>query len=101
MTEKEIQKQIIKSIESINGVVMRMNSGKVRNNVRLCPDGTPDLLLLLPKQYSPNILWVEVKDAKGKLNQSQIDMHHKLTAMGHDVIVARSLDDVLFAIRRN
>lgn len=96
MTESEIQRSIIKTAESMGCIVIRMNAGKSgRYNTRLCPPGTPDLLIV----GNGFTLWVEVKDAKGKLRDTQKQMHKDLSRMGHNVVIARSVDDVLFAIK--
>lgn len=91
MTEAEIQKSIIDYAKTIGCIVIRMNSGSSgRSNIKLCPPGTPDLLLI---HYS-GALWVEVKNAKGKLRDTQVDMINRLEKLGQRVIVARTLSDV-------
>lgn len=91
MTEAEIQKQIIKYAEAKGCIVIRLNAGKSgRYNTRLCPPGTPDLLIV-GKSYP---LWVEIKGPAGKLRDSQIAMHDRLTKLNQTVIVANCLDDV-------
>ena len=94
MTESELQKQIIDYLKLCNAIVFRMNSGQRQNNVKLCPSGTPDILAVLPHKT----LWIEVKTDKGKLRPSQITMHSRLKERGQEVIVARSVDDVMEAI---
>lgn len=96
MTESELQKMIIDTLKAMGGIVFRMNSGRSgRNNVKLCPAGTPDILAVLPHKT----LWIEVKAKGGKLRQSQEEMHAQLQQRGQTVIAAYSLDDVLEAIR--
>lgn len=91
MTESEIQKQIIDYAKASGYIPIRMNSGNSgRHNVKLCPPGTPDLLIV----HEYGCLWVEVKDAKGKLRETQAAMHERLKGLCHSVIVARSVDDV-------
>lgn len=94
MTESEIQKQIITYLKLSGCLVFRMNSGfSGRNNVKLCPPGTPDLLVVGKK-----LIWVEVKTATGKLRESQIKMHEKLRKRNQIVVVARSVKDVISAL---
>lgn len=94
MREAEIQKQIIDVLKLHNALVFRLNSGQRNNNVKLCPNGTPDILAILPTQT----LWIEVKAPKGKLRPTQGEMHAQLQERGQRVIVARSVDDVIEAI---
>lgn len=89
MTETEIQKQIIDYLRLHNYIIFRMNSGSARNNIKLCPSGTPDLLAVGRKT-----IWIEVKTPTGKLRESQIEMHEKLTKCNQTVIIARSIDDI-------
>ena len=90
MTESQIQKQIIDYLKLSGYLVFRMNSGKARNNIRLCPPGTPDLLAINGRKN----IWIEVKTKNGKLNVDQIYMHGELARLREKVIVARNLDDV-------
>lgn len=89
MTESEIQKQIMDYSELRGWKVFRMNSGySGRHNLKLCPPGTPDLLIVMPNRY----LWVEVKTGTGTLRDTQVKMIKELEDLGHMVIVVRSLD---------
>lgn len=90
MTESQIQKQIIDYLKLSGYLVFRMNSGKARNNIRLCPPGTPDLLAINGRKN----VWIEVKTKNGKLNEDQIYMHDELARRYEKVIVVRSLNDV-------
>jgi hypothetical protein len=61
--------------EAKNYIVLRMNAGKAgRYNTRLCPPGTPDLLIV----GNMGCLWVEVKGHGGKLRTTQDKMHDRL-----------------------
>jgi Holliday junction resolvase len=96
MTEEGIiQKDIIAFLRLNGALVLRLNSGMAKNNVKLCPNGTPDILAIMMNK----ILWIEVKTKNGKLNADQIKMHAVLKAMGQTVIVARSIEDVMEAIK--
>lgn len=94
MSESDIQRDIIGALEAAGAIVMRMNAGKARVNIRMTPAGTPDLLAIgRHKTY-----WVEVKTPEGKLRPAQIEMIETLEARGHTVIVARGIDDLQFPI---
>lgn len=90
MTESEIQKQIIDYLRLSGFIVFRMNSGQAKNNVKLCPPGTPDLFAVGPKGG----VWIEVKTESGKLRQAQVDMIAELKRYCQKVTVARSVEDV-------
>ncbi len=95
MTEEgKIQSDIIKALKTLGALVFRLNSGRAKNNMRLCPKGTPDLLVI----FNNLILWVEVKTPTGKLNDDQKIMHEKLKAKGQRVIVCRSVADLIAEI---
>ncbi len=95
MTESEIQKQIIDYCKSIGGIVFRMNAGGRGYNIKKPPKGTPDLLIVLDRIS----LWIEVKTKTGIVSKDQIFMHMELVRMGQNVVVARSLDDVIDKIQ--
>ncbi len=95
MTESQIQKQITDALKDAGYTVFRMQSGMVKGAsgrfMRLCPAGTPDLLVV---RSFGQVLWIEVKVPGGKFKPAQEPMIEKLRDMGHDVLVAHSLDDV-------
>lgn len=90
MTEGEIQREIIYLLEKRGNIVIRHNAGKVANNVRLSPKGTPDLQSIGPDGH----MWIEVKTPTGKLRPEQGIMINKLQKFGERVIIARSVEDV-------
>ena len=65
--------------------------------------GVPDLCILYNeieelhpyRTESPRTLFIELKTEKGKLSKVQEIVHKKFESVGHDVEVARSLDDVI------
>lgn len=64
--------------------------------VHLAPQGTPDLLVLLP---GGKVLWVEVKTRVGRIRPDQVQMHERLRNTGHDVIIVRSVDELIDAMK--
>lgn len=90
MTEADIQRSIIAALEAAGAVVMRMNAGKARVNIRMTPAGTPDLLAI----GRHRTYWVEVKTPEGKLRPAQVEMIELLQQRGHEVVVARGIEDL-------
>jgi Holliday junction resolvase len=90
MTEAEIQKQIIEYLETSGCLVFRMNAGRGRNNQRLAPAGTPDLLAVSRKGQ----VWIEVKRPGEEPTTEQIAMHYLLMARNQKVIVATTIEEV-------
>jgi hypothetical protein len=92
MREHEIQNAIINTAQSYGFYPIRLNSGVAKvdkRTIRLCPAGTPDLMIVLP---AGRVLFVEVKkDKKEKLRDTQIILHDKLRSLGHIVYVAKGL----------
>ena len=95
-TEAQIQADIIKYLELNRFIVFRLNSGRARHNIRLCPNGTPDLLAI---SCHGSVWWIEVKKPDGKVSTDQWEMINDLKARGQNVIVAYSVMDVQTAIR--
>ena len=92
MVESDIQRDIIIGLRAFGFKVYRMNAGYIRKNVKLAEDGTPDLLVALDKGRS---MWIEVKQP-GKLpTDKQLQRHAELRALGHKVIVAYCVEDVI------
>ena len=92
--EAEIQRAIIEYCEVHGNIVLRLNAGNVKKgsrHIRLCPPGTPDLLIVRDGKN----LWIEVKRPGESLRPEQKEMIAELESRGELVIVARSLDDVM------
>ena len=56
--------------------------------------GAPDIIVAYHDGSEPRTLWIEVKSKTGVLRPEQRQWRDDLQAMGHDHIVAKSLDDV-------
>ena len=91
MTESEIQKEIIAYLKVQGFLVLRTNAGSVRHNVKMAPSGFPDLMVIMGHG---KVLFIEVKTPTGKVSDIQLNMHDRLIVSGHDVMVARSVEDV-------
>lgn len=92
MTEEgKIQKEIIDLLETSGAIVIRMNAGKAAKNIRLAPQGTPDLLAI----FKNKLLWIEVKVPGKKPTEVQRSMHNRLRLRGQEVIIACSAEEVI------
>lgn len=91
LTESDIQRESIKLLRLAGWIVIRLNSGKARHNVQLCPPGTPDILAI---SKTGRTLWIEFKALGGKLRPEQIKMHADLILRNQQVYVVRTLEDV-------
>jgi hypothetical protein len=89
-SEAEIQAEIVEYLKLCGWLVFRLNSGKARDNMRLCPPGTPDLLAVGRLAN----FWIEVKTETGRLRPEQEQMIEELRKRGQFVLVARGLEDV-------
>ena len=96
MSEQQIQSDIISTLTDLGAIPLRLNAGRGRYNQRLLPAGTPDVLAVL---RGGRCLWIEVKGRDGAVRDVQEQFHESLRFAGHNVIVARSVDDVLDALR--
>lgn len=100
---KSLTTPIIEAMQKAGYFCMRLNSGLVKlggRRIRLCPAGTADLVIYLPKSLP---VWCETKTAKGRTNPEQVEsqarFREKVESLGHTYIRATSLDDVLLAVR--
>jgi hypothetical protein len=91
MTEADIQRDIIDAARSYGYKVYRLNAGSVRHNVKMAEDGTPDLLIAASGGVS---IWAEVKRPDKDPTDIQLQRHRELEALGHRVVVLRSVDDL-------
>jgi len=94
---------IVKALEQAGYFALRLNSGSAKRGkywLKLCPEGTADILCC-PRDSMP--LWIETKDVKKdfhkKTAEAQENFRNTVESLGHKYIVARSLDDVLNALR--
>ena len=88
MTEGQIQKQAIDLLNLSGFIVFRLNSGKARNNIRLCPVGTPDLLAV----RNGRVIWIEMKKTGGKTSLVQDEMIRDLRRHGQEVHIVDNID---------
>lgn len=60
--------------------------------------GVWDLMLPLPRRGMHG-LWVEMKAAAGRLSPEQVEWGNKMQLAGYDLVVCRSVDDAMAAIK--
>ena len=59
--------------------------------------GVPDLFIVMPMG---EIIWIEMKAAKGRTSKAQDDLHPHFNQLGHEVILAFNAEEALAALRR-
>jgi hypothetical protein len=99
--EAKTQKQICNWLVGIGAIYAVTDAGilsKMGLGMRCgVPTGWPDLTCCLP---GGRFLGIEVKAPKGKQSDDQLAMQAQIENKGGLYIVARSLDDVLNALRK-
>ena len=80
----------------LNAGLTILGSGKAARAIRGVEPGTPDVLVML---RNGRVLWIELKTSTGKLSDAQTAWHARARSMGHDVLVARSVQDAVDAVR--
>lgn len=93
------KKEITDGLKDMGWLVIRIQSGQVKVRgawMHLAPNGTPDVLAF---DREGVLLWVEVKAGKGKRRTEQIEFSEWAQRMGHRYVCARSLDEVLDALK--
>lgn len=58
--------------------------------------GFPDMIALWPLG---GVALIELKSAKGRVSENQTEWHERLSAMGHRVAVARTVEDAVAFLR--
>jgi hypothetical protein len=106
VNESDIRREIMNFLRQTGKFALRLNSGKVRVRggwMQLCPEGTPDIQVIerivTAYECSTHVSWIETKDAKGKQREAQLAFQVECTRRGERYILARSLDDVLAALK--
>lgn len=86
MNEKHIRQQIREYLQIKGYKVVLLYASPISEK------GMPDLLC-----YGPNgkMLNVEVKTAKGRQSDAQVEYEARITELGHTYILARRLEDVM------
>ena len=99
MSETDLYDPIKKTLEHLGHIVTRIHSGKVKVRggwMQLADPGTPDHHVMSPNGVST---WLETKTPIGKLNEAQVAWHERAKKLGHRVMVVRSPEEALAAVR--
>lgn len=80
-TEKQIEQRLKYLVEKSGGQCLKWTGTK----------GAPDRIVILPNGV---VKFVELKNSKGKISPIQKVIHERLRALGCDVIVMWSYDDI-------
>ena len=100
--EAQLQAAIVKFLRAIGAMVAVTDPGVLRsritNRTTGIPNGWPDLTVLLP---GGRMVGIEVKAPKGRQTPSQAQMQNDWQRLGHEYILARSMDDVIDALEND
>jgi hypothetical protein len=104
-SEAQIQKAIVDYLRAVlphaivsaipNGS-QRTASGRPANAVAGLLPGMPDLMVLLPQG---RVIFFEVKAAKGRVSDNQLNIHMQMQPLDHVVAVVRSIDETRNALK--
>jgi hypothetical protein len=103
-SEDAIQRGIVRYLRTVlpsGWIVFAVPNGGSRNLIEAAKmkgtgtlAGMPDLCILgCDVAGYPTTYFIEVKSAKGRPSLPQLDMHDRLLDLGHEVGIARSIDD--------
>ena len=87
VSEKAIEKYLVKKVKTIGGVCLKYSNPNM--------DGYPDRLVVLPGGRAS---WVELKSKNKKPTKLQMLRHKQLADMGHNVNVVDSKNNVDYLI---
>lgn len=104
LSEAEIQNQVMQLLLLHNFLVIRFNSGKIRNHVKSYrvintgkSEGLPDVIAFKKDFF----LMTEIKDQKGKLRESQKEFIAAAERSGVKVHVINDLQQLIEIIQTN
>ncbi len=96
-TEKATQAAILDYLALKRIFHWRNNTGTFKPEsggfYRFGTPGSPDIFVVLPP--AGQLMGIEVKDVKGRLNENQVSFKERLEAAGGIYLLARTLDDVM------
>lgn len=90
----------VSALEAAGALVLRVQSGRVKVRggwMQLAPEGTPDLLVVVPPHG--RLLGLEVKAARGRVRPSQVTWADAARRHGAAVRIVRSSVEAVSAYR--
>ena len=102
--ERDIQRQVCDYFRAHGWYVLRLNvfRGKLERGgwIEQGEVGMPDLLAILPHRYSScQVLWLEIKTPRGRLNEAQRNWHAWARSQGFRVEIIHSLEELLEVVK--
>lgn len=97
-SEADIQRAIVQALTAVGALVWRCQSGRVKVRggwMMLAPEGTPDLLVIVPP--TGRLLGLEVKAAKGRVREAQVEWAEAARRAGAAVYCVRSAEEAVRA----
>jgi hypothetical protein len=91
LSEAYIQTQIIAYLRKAGVYFRRLNVIAARGHKNPLTNGVPDLLCF----YKQRTIFIEVKQAKGKMSDEQLAFQINAEKNGQNYVLARSVDDVV------
>ena len=79
----------------MNSGMALMGSGKKKYAVKLSPEGTADILIIM----GGKVTWIETKDEKGVQSEAQKLFEQEVKEQGCSYYIVRSLDEMIAIIR--
>lgn len=62
--------------------------------------GVPDIIICWDASvYSPRVMWIELKSARGRIKPDQEKFMRSAELMGHSTYVCRSIEEIEFALK--
>lgn len=102
-TEHEIQKSVVRWFkkEFPEYIIFSTNNEATYNNSYFLESGVlqgvSDLVVILPNK----VLFIELKTERGKQSKSQKEFEAKITSLGYEYLIIRSLEDFKELIMSN
>lgn len=96
MSESDLYRPVLEACQLFGAFAFRVNTGVFgARHIRSVPKGTPDVLACLRGRF----VGIELKTGKEKLSAEQERWHEGARKAGALIVTARSVDEVVSALR--
>jgi len=101
LSEKEIEQAILRKLNKLGHFTIKlkdqaaMRNGSYQKGSAFQIRGVSDLVVF---KSSGACIWLEIKNAKGKLSEYQERFKNKIQSLGHRYEVVRSVDDAVSVV---